>query len=962
MPGWAHTRWSFLKYDGANVLEIPNAEKILGNANLATATATSAYYDSGAGSTLGGSQAIGLVETSADFVIGTGFTLDIAKGGLMYHGGSHWVKGGGSVTSSSGQLTVVANGGQPDYQINGVFVKDSDTNTALSLVKTGPEPLGLSGVANTYTGGTWINNGRLRASNVASYGAASGIVKVLGANSQACLAAAGTFGNSFQIEGLGWTETAGKAGALRFEAASTINGSVTLTGASRMAVNPGVSGAITGALSGSTDLEIGYPAGTFTGTLNLNGSGTGMTGLVTVSTGRLNVNNGLGGSVTVAGGATLGGESTIAGDLTIGGATASNLGANGATPAVLAVTGAVDISAGTTNLAIAGVPVPAAPFAALTYGSLTGPTTNLTVTGLRGGTATDDTVNKQILVNFTPGTLNWTGTTNANWTQNADLNFDNGAATNFFNGDHVTFGESATAKTVTLVGMLYPSSVIFDHTSDYTVLGPNAGIGGATGLTKNGSGTLNVNGQASTFTGPVVVNAGRIKYGTHWEALGYNSGVTIAAGAQVDLNGSYLANVGRAYDWTIAGSGPDGLGAITNSGAGTPGEAAGIRTLTLAADAAIGGNGGRLDVGNGAGTGILNGNGHTLTKVGANPMGFRANAAGTPVNFVIAGGYAWAENTDNAWGGATGTLRIKNGTRAGTYGARTIATPVFLEAGSKLHNQGGGKGTWTATVTLEGDATVESDLGLIDLMGPVTGAFSLTKTGAQTAYLADAQYTGNTTVSAGVLSVGTATLGDSSTVSIATTAGTKLDLPHGGTDSVAVLLINGMPQPIGTYGSVASGADHPDDNRFSGNGMLNVTTGGSAYQSWAATHGIPGASGAVDSDNDGIPNGIEFVIGSDPSDSDSSALAPTLDDSNPAYIEFSYRRTDDSAGDDPYVQYGSDLTGWTTAQGGEPVANPVVINETFDAFGTGIDRVTVRIPRALAEDGALFARLRVDIP
>ena len=112
LPGWAHTRWSFLKYDGANVLEIPNAEKSLGNANLATATAASDYYDSGAGSTLGASQAIGLVETSADFVIGTGLTLDIANGGLMYHGNSHWMKGGGSVTSSSGQLTVVANGGK----------------------------------------------------------------------------------------------------------------------------------------------------------------------------------------------------------------------------------------------------------------------------------------------------------------------------------------------------------------------------------------------------------------------------------------------------------------------------------------------------------------------------------------------------------------------------------------------------------------------------------------------------------------------------------------------------------------------------------------------------------------------------------------------------------------------------------------------------------------------------------
>jgi autotransporter-associated beta strand protein len=965
LPGWAHTHWSFLKYDGASVVEIPNGEKVLGTANVTTATATSVYYDNAALTNLNASQAIGNVETTRDFVIANDSTLDVAMGGVLFHNNSHWLKngtGGGSITSSSGQLTVVANGGSTDYQINGVVVKDFDGTTPLALVKTGPDALGLAGVANTYTGGTWINNGRLRASNVASYGAASGVVHVTGANSQACLAAAGTYGQSFEIEGLGWSEGADKRGAIRFEGAGIIAGAVTLTGDSRMVVNNGVTGAIDGTLNGSAALEIGYPAGAaFAGTLNLNGSATGMTGPVTVTQGRLNVNNGLNAAVTVAAGATLGGESTITGNVTA--AATSSLAVNASTAGVLDVAGTVDISAGTVNLPVTAVPAsPATSFTAFSYDTLTGPATNLAVTGLRGGTATDDPGNSQVVVNFTPGTLVWTGGANANWTQNADLNFDNGAATNFFNGDHVSFTEAAAVKTLTMVGALYPSSVAFDHTSDYTVNGANAGIAGGTGITKNGSGTLTLGGQTSSFTGPVQVNAGRLKYTTHWEALGFNSGITVASGGQVDLNGAFPVNVGRSYNWTIAGSGPDGLGAISNSGAGAPGEAAGILTLTLTGDASIGGNGGRMDVGNGAGTGVLSGNGFTLTKVGSNGMGFRSNAAGTAVNFVIENGFAWAENTDDAWGGATGTLRIKNGTRAGTYGTRTIATPVFLEAGSKLYNEGGGKGTWTGNVTLEGDAMIESGNGLMDVMGTVSGAYSLTKTGAQALYLADAQYTGDTTVSAGTLSLGTSTLADASTVSIASTA--VLDLPHNEEDTVAVLLIGGVPQAAGIYGSSASSAPVPDDVHFSGSGTLNVTTSGSAYLVWTAAHGIPGASGAADSDGDGIPNAIEFVIGGDPTgpDSDSNALLPTVDNSDATYVDFVFRRTDDSASNDPYVEYGSTLSGWTMAEPGEPVENPVVIDETDDFYGAGIDRVTVRLPRALAEGSRLFARLRVDIP
>ncbi|WP_367871909.1 beta strand repeat-containing protein [Luteolibacter sp. Populi] len=163
-----------------------------------------------------------------------------------------------------------------------------------------------------------------------------------------------------------------------------------------------------------------------------------------------------------------------------------------------------------------------------------------------------------------------------------------------------------------------------------------------------------------------------------------------------------------------------------------------------------------------------------------------------------------------------------------------------------------------------------------------------------------------------------------------------------------------------------------DSSAFPGTGSWTVQAAGNllqisyalgtAYDAWENTNGIAGTGADVDSDQDGIPNGIEFVIGSDPSESDSSALKPqmTLD---AAYVNFVFRRTDDSAGFDPVVEYGTSLAGWTTAQPGQPVENPVLIAEVNNFHGARIDQVTVRIPRELASPGGkIFARLKVEIP
>lgn len=240
------------------------------------------------------------------------------------------------------------------------------------------------------------------------------------------------------------------------------------------------------------------------------------------------------------------------------------------------------------------------------------------------------------------------------------------------------------------------------------------------------------------------------------------------------------------------------------------------------------------------------------------------------------------------------------------------------------------------------------------------GNLNLVKSGTGTlTILTPLAHTGSTSVSEGTLSLTTASLDDNAELNISGTG--LLDLNHADTDVVGLLVIDGVAQPDGTYGATGSGATNIDDTRFSGTGVILVGTPADPYGAYETANNIGGAGADVDSDGDGIDNGIEFVIGgvSDPGvgQNDSDKLPTSTVDAT--HLTFNFRRTDGSADSNPYVEYGSDLVGWTEAQGG---VDGVVINEYDDDYAAGVDRVEVIIPRALATGDKLFARLRVDIP
>ena len=162
-------------------------------------------------------------------------------------------------------------------------------------------------------------------------------------------------------------------------------------------------------------------------------------------------------------------------------------------------------------------------------------------------------------------------------------------------------------------------------------------------------------------------------------------------------------------------------------------------------------------------------------------------------------------------------------------------------------------GAATRTLTIsDGAPTVD-----VSILATVIGTGGLTKAGAGTLQLSGTDtYAGGTDVSAGVLTMlgAAARLGTGDVKVDGTTAGTSLQIQSGVTNAIAntatlslegggtpgvadqgyanlgagivetvnMLLLNGVPQGPGTYGSSLSSATFKNNEFFSGNGMISV--------------------------------------------------------------------------------------------------------------------------------------------
>lgn len=139
--------------------------------------------------------------------------------------------------------------------------------------------------------------------------------------------------------------------------------------------------------------------------------------------------------------------------------------------------------------------------------------------------------------------------------------------------------------------------------------------------------------------------------------------------------------------------------------------------------------------------------------------------------------------------------------------------------------------------------------------------------------------------------------------------------------------------------------------------VLTGSSGGSAYDSWAAFKGLNGSNNGLtpDRDFDGKRNSWEFMLGGNPLASDPSKL-PTLSTTATDFV-FTFSSADDSEVQIGLTfQHGSTLAGWTNVPigAGNSTTPPasVVVTENAASANT----VVVTVPKASGAGGRLFGR------
>jgi autotransporter-associated beta strand protein len=485
-------------------------------------------------------------------------------------------------------------------------------------------------------------------------------------------------------------------------------------------------------------------------------------------------------------------------------------------------------------------------------------------------------------------------------------------------------------------------------------------ISGSGTITQN-SGTLTLSG-TNTYSGATTVNGGY---------LAFSSVAAVGSTSEITVNGAYgsgghlrfdsgtndgtistpISVVGGNYHWHMSVAVPSNLtftGPINLSGGALIVSEGGNSTLNF--NNALHGTGGLTFA-------ALSGakNFFVLSAT----CDFSGNLAivnwnGSP-QVTLSGGDDRLPTTAlvsvNGSSGMPGALDL-NGNNQTIAGLTDSIGFGGLEAGARsVVNTSGTVVTLTLNTTNNQSSGVS--IGGTDINGTIGDDIALVKSGAATQTLSGANsYSGDTTVAGGTLSlVQVNSNNESSTVSIAASAGAKLDLAFTGTDTVDSLYINGVHQPAGNYTSThASGA-------FTGGGTLYVTSGPAGYATWKAENaptGIP----SDDYDEDGVSNGVEFVIGGTKDTNDLSKL-PAIS-INGGNLVFSFQRSQDSIDGSTTlaIQVSSDLISWSNSYNVPSSAqiNNLGVTVSKDT-SAGFDTIILTVPRAL--NIRKFARLVV---
>ena len=603
-----------------------------------------------------------------------GFTLTQNGGTLEVSptaGGVNTTISGAIAFSGSGARTLTLTGiDQTPLAIAGqtlsANITDAGAGQPTSVVKNGNSGWVLSGT-NSYTGGTTINAGRLRASSVSAFGM-GGVTVANGA--EAYLGVAGTYTNSFMIAGIGVAETAtgnlsapNNYGALRLGASGAIvAGTVTMTADSRItarsattSTNPAV---ISGPITGNYNLEFGNTGGSI--------------GYLVLS----NINNNWNGNTTVSM-STLraGANSTATAGVIPHGAGFGNVILNG---------GDANGNSGNSTLDLNGF--------------------NVTINGL----SSTGTLSQDVITNGVNGTSTLTvGDNNSGGNYGGMLQDSSstallaltkiGAGTETLSGSDNYSGGTTVAGGVLQMGAgdgsalgnsagnLTVNSGSLDLNGNSLTVGTLGGIGGTITSSTAGAVTLNVNTTANaTFAGSIQDGSGTVALTLQ------NTGTLTLSGANTNSGDTNL------YSGTLIVTGSTQSAGNVNVYSNT----------VLAGTGSVGHvnlNGGTINPGTTPGTfGTL-----TMSNLTVNGGNFQFDIGSGTNDKVVVAGDGVSTGIADFNGGATFTISsATQGVPAGTY---TLLTSASLNAGQPLGGGGNAPGAEPTLVTPGGRQVITLD-------------------------------------------------------------------------------------------------------------------------------------------------------------------------------------------------------------------------------------------------------------
>ena len=335
-----------------------------------------------------------------------------------------------------------------------------------------------------------------------------------------------------------------------------------------------------------------------------------------------------------------------------------------------------------------------------------------------------------------------------------------------------------------------------------------------------------------------------------------------------------------------------------------------------------------------------------------------------PAALVKSGSGTLTLNTNNSYSGTTtvtgGTLAI-NGNQSGATGAITV---------------GGATSVLTGTGSVGGDITVE-DGATFAPGGPATGTFttsagSVVKMENGTNFRAYFDSGVSPVVSSKLLLNGDLTIESGVTLDGIDLAATPAALP---VDTKLVLIDYGPNSLQGTFSGLPDGAKltvGPNEFtiRYQDESRVTLTISGidDPYLAWAANPAfglIPGVNDGFtqDADSDGTPNGLEWILGGNPSLNDAASLVTTTHPPGGGLVITFTREPESIGAADLAVEYDADLVApWNAVAIGASSSGPDANGVTVDIDTNSTPhQVTVTIPFSNAVNGRLFSRLAAEL-